>query len=254
MATPPSLCPGSRYTLVADNPHYPEICVFDQADGISKAIINKIEWESEVCNALANLYVPDTDVIDVGANLGLNALGMHRRKPVTGGMIHMFEPQHDVFSALRFNARHLPAKLYNIAITDAVRVLRFEQLYGNVGGTPLQGVGGALNSPFVVPLSDAATHVLGINLDALAFTRRVSVMKIDAEGGELGVLIGAQRLIKEHRPSIVIEVWPQNRGHVFGFLQQMGYVMRENIKDTFGDDFIWTPADAALDGVVAVPP
>lgn len=246
MATSPSLRPGSRYTIVADNPHYPEICVFDQADGISKAIINKIEWEPEVCKALANLYVPGTDAIDVGANLGLNAIGLHRRNPVTGGVIHLFEPQHDVFSALRFNARDLPAKLYNVALADSVRLLRFEQLHGNVGGTPLQGIGGALNSPFAVPLSDAATHVVGVQLDALSFPRRVSLIKIDAEGGELSVLVGAQRLIKEHRPAIVIEVWPQNRGHVFGILDKMGYVMRENIKDTFGDDFIWTHKDSEV--------
>jgi hypothetical protein len=34
------------------------------------------------------------------------------------GTIHLFEPQHDVFAALRFNAQHLPAALYNMAVAE----------------------------------------------------------------------------------------------------------------------------------------
>lgn len=241
MATPTDLVPGSRYNIVSNNPHYPQICVFDDADGISKAVMSGIDWERVVCNTLAQQYVPGTDVIDVGANLGLNSIGMHRRNSVTG-TIHMFEPQHDVFTALRYNARHIPAMLYNMSVADSVRMLSFEQVYGNIGGTPLQGLGGAISSPFALPVSARSTHVLAVPLDAFSFPNRVSVIKIDVEGAELSVLMGAQQLVAKHRPAIVIEVWQQNRESVFGQLRKMGYVLREEIKDTFGDDFLWMPA------------
>jgi FkbM family methyltransferase len=241
MATPLDMPPGSRYNIVVGSPHYPSVCVFDADDGISAAVIRGVDWESEVCSALARLYVPGTDVIDVGANLGLNSIGMHRRTPVTG-TIHMFEPQHDVFTALRYNAQHVPAKLYNMAVADSVRLLCFEQVHGNVGGTPLQGAGGAVGSPFAFPISQKATHVLALPLDCLLpFPNRVSVIKIDAEGCELSVLLGAQALVAQHKPAIVIEVWPQNRPAVFDALDRMGYTMKEHIKDTFGDDFVWVP-------------
>jgi FkbM family methyltransferase len=247
MATPQELVPGSRYTIVRDNPHYPPLCVFDAADGISAGVISGADWEPRVCGVMARMYVPGTDVVDVGANLGLNSIGMHRRAPITGS-VHLFEPQHDVFSALRYNARHLPAMLYNFGVADGVRMLCFEQVHGNVGGTPLQGAGGALGSPFAFPVSKQATRVLAAALDDMSFPNRVSVIKIDAEGAELNVLLGAKAFLATHRPAIVIEVWPQNRPEVFELLQQkLGYVMREHIQDTFGDDFLWVPAEPAAE-------
>jgi len=245
MATPLDLQPGCRYTIVSDSPHYPRICVFDAEDGISNAVLRGIDWEPDVCNALARLYVRGTDVIDVGANLGLNAIGLHRRTPVTG-VIHLFEPQHDVFAALRYNAQHIPAMLYNVAVADTIRMLCFEQVHGNIGGTPLQGDGGAVGSPFAFPVSQKSTHVLALPLDNLVFPRRVSVIKIDAEGSELSVLIGAQTLIAKDQPAIVVEVWSQNRPPVFELLLRMGYTMQEHIVDTFCDDFVWVPAAAQL--------
>jgi FkbM family methyltransferase len=242
MATPIDIVPGSRYNMLQDSPHYPKICVFDMADGISKEVMLGVDWEPEVCKTLAENYVPGTDVIDVGANLGLNALGMHRRSKITG-TIHMFEPQHDVFTALRYNASHLPARLYNFACADMVRMLRFEQCYGNIGGTPLQGEGGAIASPFALPINTKTTHVLAFPLDALQFVNRVSVIKIDAEGAEKSVLTGAMQTLATHRPAIVVEVWKQNRGDVFELLQNLGYRMAQHIHDTFDDDFLFLPTN-----------
>lgn len=245
MTTPVGVIPGSRYNIVTDNPHYqPRVCVFDADDGISCAVMRGVDWEPEVCKTLAEYYVSGTDVVDVGANLGLNSIGMHRRCNVTGA-IHLFEPQHDVFAALRYNTQHIPnSYLYNFAVADTVRVLSFEQVHGNIGGTPLQGEGGAIASPFAAPVTNLATNVVAVPLDAIGFMNKVSVIKIDTEGAELNVLKGARNTINQHRPAIIIEVWQQNRPDVFALLEQMGYVMREHIQDTFGDDFVWIPIES----------
>lgn len=242
-----------------ENPHYPKICLFDESDGISKAVIEGADWEPEVCEEMARLYVPGTDVIDVGACFGLNSLGMHRRKPITG-TVHLFEPQHDVFSALRYNSRHLPNnKLYNIALADTVRLLFFEQVHGNVGGTPFQGEGGSRSSPFACPMSSTIIHTLAAPLDSFYFPNPISVIKIDAEGAELNVLRGAREIIDKHRPAILIEVWIPNRKDVFALLQDMEYVLVENIKNDFGDDFVFKPCrpgraerDTILDLVASI--
>lgn len=41
---------------------------------------------------MADLYVPGTDVVDIGCHSALVTLGMHRFKPITG-TLHAFEPQ-----------------------------------------------------------------------------------------------------------------------------------------------------------------
>lgn len=244
MASSIDIFPGSRYTAFDGNAYYEKICVFDTADGISNGVLQGVEWESVVCDRMAQFYIPGSDVIDIGANIGLNSIGMHRR---VGGMfgngtIHLFEPQHDVFSALRYNTRNMPVSLYNMGIADDMRILRYEQLFGNIGGTPMQGQGGAVGSPFAIQVSPRSNSILAIPLDAIEFRNKVSVLKIDVEGCEHSVLIGARKTIAHHQPTIIIEAWEQNRTVVFDELTKMGYIMKENVIDTFGDDFIWVPA------------
>lgn len=52
----------------------------------------------------------------------------------------------------------------------------------------------------------------------------VSLLKIDTEGGDLKVLQGAENLIKESMPVIVVEATtPSNRYEIITFLNTMGY-------------------------------
>ena len=38
--------------------------------------------------------------------------------------------------------------------------------------------------------------------------KRLDVLKIDAQGAELLILHGAERLIRSFRPALILEVWP----------------------------------------------
>lgn len=52
----------------------------------------------------------------------------------------------------------------------------------------------------------------------------VSLLKIDTEGGDLKVLQGAENLIKESMPVIVVEATtPDNRREILNFLNALGY-------------------------------
>ena len=57
---------------------------------------------------------------------------------------------------------------------------------------------------------------------------RVTLLKIDVEGGELGVLKGAERILRRYAPLLVFEcenrhLAPGTVGDVFSYLESLGY-------------------------------
>lgn len=119
------------------HPVYGSVATFDNRDLISARIRRQELWEVELCERLAQHYVPDTDVLDIGANMGFNTLLMHRTKPITG-TVHLFEPQYDVFAVLEYNSRHLPKRrLYNICLGGPTpTALGYTQSAYNIGPHP----------------------------------------------------------------------------------------------------------------------
>jgi hypothetical protein len=92
---------------------YGDIYVFDDKDYITSVIGIDAIWEDPLCKVIAEYYVEGTDMVDIGANLGLNSIRAHQIKPITG-TVHLFEPQSDVFTMMAYNTRNLPTKLYNL--------------------------------------------------------------------------------------------------------------------------------------------
>lgn len=215
---------------------YPDgVYVFDNNDCVSSHALAGTEWESHICDTLAKYYKPGTDFVDIGANLGLNTLGLHKRNPITG-TAHLFEPQHDVFTMMMYNTRVLPQrKLYNACLSDAPTVLAFEQVPTNIGGTHMVGKGGLEDDP--TPTGNNAVSVGAMPLDAFKLFEGppISLMKIDVEGSEESVLEGARRTITTHKPVIVIEVWQWKRAKVFDKLVDLGYT---NMQHLGADDYL----------------
>jgi hypothetical protein len=70
-----------------------------------------------------------------------------------------------------------------------------------------------------------------IPLDAMQY-EKVRLIKIDVEGHELQVLIGAEHTLRENNyPPIIFEAWtwkfPEKRKAVFGHLENLGYTITE---------------------------
>ena len=65
---------------------------------------------------------------------------------------------------------------------------------------------------------------LGLPLDSLVLPKRVSLVKIDAEGHELSVLRGMESLLHRDRPVLIVEV---SSSHSREFLVQRGYAVEK---------------------------
>jgi FkbM family methyltransferase len=212
-----------RFTNL-NHPTYGDIYVFDENDFISRGVLKGEIWEEPICKKMAELYKEGTDVLDIGANMGLNSLRMSQIKPVSG-TFHFFEPQADVFLALDYNTRNMNRKLYNFPLSDKSSVLNFSQDTGNIGATQM------INEGF-------NTHVSAQTLDSLQFPKEVSLVKMDVEGSELRVLEGGKLFFEQKKPNLLIEIWGKNKETVFQKLQSMGYSLVEHLG---GDDYIFKP-------------
>lgn len=156
-------------------------------------------------------------VFDVGAHVGYyTALGSRRVGP--HGRVIAFEPRP---LNLRFLRRHVRLNdLSNVTIIDAgvgeaPGTARFETHTGTGTGH----------------LSDHGTlEVRLVALDDLVQRGKLpppQMIKIDVEGAEQRVLAGAEQIIREARPTLLISTHgPENHEAVVQFLEARGYAHR----------------------------
>ena len=209
----------TRYVNQSHNV-YGNIYTFDDKDFISKYILNNQIWEENICQILAKNYIHNTDVLDIGANIGLSSIRMNQINPISPGCkFHFFEPQHDVFSILDYNTRELPRVLYNFALSDKEKILNFSKILDNIGATEMNTLDDNNN-----------THVLATKLDNIKFERPISVVKMDAEGSEADILIGGKEFFQKYKPTLIIEIWDKKKDEVLPILTSMNYIQTWNEK------------------------
>jgi FkbM family methyltransferase len=163
----------------------------------------KITW---VCRKL--LRQGDT-AIDIGANLGVVTLAMARFVGLAG-QVHAFEPNpilHNLIEkSLRRNAT-TNVMLHNLALGSENGELQLSVPEGNSGQ-------GSLTNHYDSPGSSyyrCRVRRLSEIVSQSNLTR-IRLMKIDVEGFENEVLIGATDVLRHIRPSaIVLETNEQNR-------------------------------------------
>ncbi len=160
--------------------------------------------------------------------MGFNSLRMSQLTNITeGNKIHMFEPQHDVFTILKFNTRNIPRVLYNFGLSNDYKIMNFEvENIANMGATRLNNIDNEKKNNSV--------NVLVTKLDNIKLENRISIIKLDVEGGEYEVLLGGKELINRDKPTILIELWPDK------------YETSNNLLISYGYKQIWNNADDYL--------
>jgi len=211
----------SRFRSV-QHPFYGEINVFDNNDLISSVIHDNKIWEEHIIDIMSKYYVAGTDILDIGANLGLNSLGMHIKKNISG-TCHVFEPQPDVFTLLAFNLRNVPCKMYCMSLSDKNEIVSMNVNNNNIGASMITNENNNLN-------------VLSIPLDSITFQNKISLIKMDVEGYEDKTLKGSKLTFETHKPVLIIEIWADRFQRVNAILEEMNYKLDYHVS---GDDYIY---------------
>ena len=184
-------------------------------DLIGRLILNGQEWEPHVRAAIERAAKPDGIAVDAGAYIGVHTITMSR----CFRSVQAFEPQRGIYQILcgnlalnsRLNVITRNAALYDRA--GSVRLAPQERqeiaLPMSDGQPDYDHVenAAALSFDFV---GDADGDVPAIALDELAL-EDAALIKVDTQGADLRVLLGAEGTIRRCRPVVLFE-WERDLG------------------------------------------
>lgn len=149
-------------------------------------------YELDVLLKCRERYMPGTAIIDAGANIGNHAVFFGA---ILNAPVYAFEPYRPNFDLLEINI--------------AANGLEGQVLATCCALGQSDGVGSLFPGP---PTNLGTTRVsLGSGevpvrcLDSLAVAGPIGLLKVDVEGGEVAVLLGAEALVEAWLPDIVVE-------------------------------------------------
>jgi len=184
---------------------------------IGKALALYGEYSEPEVELFAKLLGHGQTVVEVGANIGAHTIPLARLVGPTG-LVVAFEPQGVIFQILctnvvlneTFNVRTINAGSGSAPGNLKMPIIDYHNPGFNFGGVSLVDVTQGYDVP-VIPL------------DALELVS-LQLLKIDVEGMEIEVLLGAKNQIARHRPFLYVE---NDRPHLsvalISLMEEMGY-------------------------------
>jgi FkbM family methyltransferase len=217
---PDALAPHEA-ALVEGPTRHGRMTWFRHDDPVGVALASYGQWAQAELDLLCAFLRQGDTVVDVGSYVGTHALAF-AAAVAPSGLVVACEPQPVVIDVLRRNAEEAPARVdvRNVAVGAEVGSLSVPvpavEGHGNFGALALADGHGP---------ADAASHqtVQVVTVDGLSLPE-LRLLKIDVEGMEEQVLLGASRTLAELRPVVYAECNTLAAGcGVFVRLQQSGY-------------------------------
>jgi len=206
--------------------------VIDEYDLIGNFIRNNKFWEYHLYELYSNMIKEDYYCIDAGANIGFHSiqLGKFSKK------VYSFEPQTYIYNQLcaniLFNGLDYKIEAFKLGLGDKEEVkqlwnIEHENWVGNGvhnwGGRGIiqENYGGdrAINNEI-----REEDNIKVISLDSMNIPK-CDLIKIDVQGYEYNLLVGAKNLINTFHPVIFLENPPseENSTIVKDYLINLGY-------------------------------
>lgn len=199
-----------------------KITVIKNDQYVSRCLLNGFEWDGWMRQHLWLVTDPQKDILDIGGNIGWNALVFSEYAPV-----HTFEPvYHTIISKnINDNFTDYPITLHPYGLSNTntrsdIWVPSNDEGECNYAGTSLNKT--EQSRPVEIELK---------RLDDV-YSGTPGLIKIDVEGHELEVLKGAERTIRTHSPNIYIEIFNFDTNPVTRFLDELGYYKYVSFEDS----------------------
>ncbi len=203
---------------VSDRRGRARMFVINERDIIQKEHVQGRFYEAEELELIARYFTGGT-YVDVGANVGNHAvylgalLGAER--------MHVFEPNPRAARVLEVNIalNNLAGitQLHTAALSDEAGEAAMAGMTNNLGAARISADGD----------SDPVQLLCG---DTVLGDEVVHFIKIDVEGHELNVLRGLERVLREQRPTLFVEVEDSNRAAFDALIAASNYADVETLR------------------------
>lgn len=187
-------------------------------------------WERDYFLACGKLFawLKPRIVWDIGANVGIWTLYFADAFDFVVTVV-AYEP--DLFNLALLEENICSNSLEKIilvrpvALSNVVGEATFsvDAFTGSTG--TLEGGESFVTKQYGRPTDPALVAVSTVDNELIADAQAPMFVKIDVEGHEWAVLRGAERLLREYRPILMIEFSGERQVDAFTFLQSHGYVM-----------------------------
>ncbi|MDR2777344.1 MAG: FkbM family methyltransferase [Rickettsiales bacterium] len=202
------------------------------SDYIQRVIAEGHFFEERILKELDRYLDRGSVVLDVGANIGNHTLWWSKVTDAVGvKRVYAFEPIDLTFSALRRNIEinglsgdRVIINEIGLGKDEGTAVIDGKYDYHDVGRTSIRAEtkGGA---PFkIIPLDG---YVKSVKFK----DKKIDFIKIDVEGFEEDVLLGAKETLKKYSPIIFIEIFPDKFDRVNRLLDSLGYRLEKKFDD-----------------------
>jgi FkbM family methyltransferase len=190
---------------------------------------------------------PDTVFYDIGANVGFYSLTANT--VINNGVIYAFEPMplvRGIFEKhIELNKKLMPGNNINVfpfAVSDREGVVEFSNDSGYRDGNTY------IKDSYVFLASDQKIKVACQSVDGFVEQghKIPDIIKIDVEGAEFDVLLGAKKTLERFQPKIILSTHnchlPGVQQKCVNFLKELGYRLQYmgNYNETMPglDDYI----------------
>lgn len=189
-----------QFVTVSDG-NFSFFIFLDRQNGaVDEYIFMHKNWETEIGTVIQKELSLDGTFLDVGANIGYFSLLASR---VVGdkGRVIAFEPisrlcQQIKMSVEKNNITNL--QIENVGCSSDSGIAKLYLAKNNIGGSSL----------IAKKDSDYEEVVLRKLDDYFSVLDRIDLIKIDVEGREYDVLLGAKALLEKFKPKIILEFSP----------------------------------------------
>jgi FkbM family methyltransferase len=162
-----------------------------------------IIWENWTEDIIKELYIENTNMIDIGAHIGTTSLIMSKYIS-ENSFIYAFEPVYNNITNLNICKNNLQdkIKLYPIGLSN-----KKEQLEGGLIDFSISANYGYTRIDTLNIANQKSEYIIHVDTLDNMNLENVSFIKIDVEGSESKVLEGAKETINKYKPTIFIELW-----------------------------------------------
>jgi FkbM family methyltransferase len=190
----------------------------DLSEGIDLSLFLFGGFQNHVLRNRFTALRADAVMIDVGANFGVMTVGLAQACP--NGKVYAFEPTHYALARLKRNLELNPDLASRVEVINSFVSRQSDANAAIVAYSSwkVDGKQTGVEHPVHLGTPQSAVGVSAISLDDFCSQRqlqRLDYIKIDTDGHEYEVLLGAREAIKRYRPLVLFEIgqYVMNENH-----------------------------------------